>query len=104
MTATDLQNQIRVALSVQGHAAFRANVGKFRMADGRWFDTGLPKGFSDLFGIRAGDGRAFFLEVKVGRDKLSQEQADFLHAMRQRGAIAAEVRSVQDALQALAWE
>jgi hypothetical protein len=64
--ATDLSNAIRLALSQDGHFICRANVGKFKMADGRWFDTGLPKGFSDLFGNRAGDAVAFYIEVKAG--------------------------------------
>ncbi len=50
-TESLIQNQIRVELSKAGHTVFRVNVGKVRMADGRYFDTGLPKGFSDLFGF-----------------------------------------------------
>lgn len=96
--ATDLSNAIRLALSVKGHAIFRCNVGKFKMADGRWFDTGLPTGFADLFGHRCTDGRAFYIEVKAGRDTVKQHQADFLQAMRARGALAGVARSVDDAL------
>ena len=40
-----IQNDIRVALTKNNCRVFRTNVGKVRMADGRWFDTGLPKGF-----------------------------------------------------------
>ena len=102
MTAhTDLTNEIMLALSQDGHAVFHANVGKFKMADGRWFDTRLPKGFSDLFGSRAGDAVAFYIEVKAGRDTLRPEQADFIKAMRLRGAIAGVARSVQDARKVL---
>jgi len=99
--ATDLSNDIRLALSQDGHFICRANVGKFKMADGRWFDTGLPKGFSDLFGNRAGDAVAFYIEVKAGRDRLRPEQETFLAAMRARGAIAGVARSVDDARQLL---
>jgi len=99
--ATDLSNAIRLALSQDGHFICRANVGKFKMADGRWFDTGLPKGFSDLFGNRAGDAVAFYIEVKAGRDRLRPEQQTFLDAMRARGAIAGVARSVDDARQLL---
>lgn len=99
--ATDLSNAIRLALSADGHCVYRANVGKFKMADGRWFDTGLPKGFSDLFGNRAGDAVAFYIEVKAGRDRLRPEQQTFLDAMRARGAIAGVARSVDDARQLL---
>jgi hypothetical protein len=99
--ATDLSNSIRLALSADGHFICRANVGKFKMHDGRWFDTGLPKGFSDLFGNRSGDARAFYIEVKAGRDRLRPEQEVFLDAMRSRGAIAGVARSVEDALKLL---
>ena len=43
MTEHDLQNLIRLELSSQKYAVFRANVGKIKLSDGRWFDTGLPK-------------------------------------------------------------
>jgi VRR-NUC domain len=95
--ATDLSNAIRLALSNEGHFICRANVGKFKMQDGRWFDTGLPVGFSDLFGNRAGDAKAFYIEVKAGRDTVKPHQEAFLAAMRARGAIAGVARSVQDA-------
>jgi hypothetical protein len=88
---------IMLALSEDGHFAFRCNVGRFRMEDGRWFDTGLPPGFSDIAGHRAGDARAFYLEVKTPTGRVSPQQLAFIAAMQKRGAIAAVVRSVEDA-------
>lgn len=88
---------IMIALSADGHFVARANVGRFKMEDGRWFDTGLPKGFSDLFGVRAGDGRSFFVEVKTATGRASPEQLAFIAAMQKRGAVAGVARSVQDA-------
>lgn len=64
MTETDIRNSIVLALSREGHAVFRANVGQFFTQDGRPIRTGLPVGFSDLFGFRKDDARAFFIEVK----------------------------------------
>lgn len=90
--------QIMLALSQQGHAVFRANVGTFFTADGRPVKTGLPVGFSDLFGFRAGDARAYFFEVKTATGRVSPAQVAFIAAMQQRGAIAGVVRSVEDAL------
>ena len=90
-----------VALSEDGHFAYRCNVGRFKMADGRWFDTGLPPGFSDIAGHRAGDARAFYLEVKTPTGRASPQQVAFIAAMRARGAIAAVVRSVEDAREIL---
>ena len=39
-----IQNEIRMALGNHYCFVFRANVGKVRTQDGRWFDTGLPPG------------------------------------------------------------
>ena len=92
---------IMVALSTDGHFVARANVGLFFSADGRPVKTGLPKGFSDLFGHRLCDCRAFYLEVKIAKGRASPEQLAFIAAMKKRGAISAVVRSVEDARRAL---
>lgn len=89
--------QIMLALADSGCAIFRANVGRFRMEDGRWFDTGLPPGFSDLFGICA-DGRPLFVEVKTKTGRVSEAQWNFLAAMLARGARAGVARSIDDAV------
>mgnify|MGYP002516780384 CR=1 FL=1 len=97
MTEHDIQNSIRLKLSELGYAVFRINSGKIRMADGRWFDTGVPKGFSDLIAVKG--GRIFFLEVKTETGKASPEQIKFLATMRDRyGCIAGIVRSVEEAV------
>lgn len=90
---------IMLALSEDGHQVFRANVGLFFTADGRPVRSGLPVGFSDLFGHRAGDASAFYLEVKTPTGRVSAQQAAFIAAMQRRGAIAAVVRSVDEARQ-----
>lgn len=92
----DTMRQIMIALSADGHAVFRANVGLFYTRDGRPVSTGLPPGFSDLFGFTP-QGRAFFLEIKTPTGRIRPEQAAFLEAMRKRGALAGVARSVQDA-------
>ena len=75
-----IQNEIRLALSPYC-VIFRINVGKGHTPDGRYFDTGVPKGFSDLFGFRKSDGKAVFIEVKTPTGKPSQEQLKFLDTM-----------------------
>lgn len=90
-----------IALSEDGHAVFRANVGQFFTKDGRPVRTGLPVGFSDLFGFRAGDCRAFFMEIKTPTGRPTAQQLQFIAAMQQRGALAAVVRSVEDARRVL---
>ncbi len=92
-----IQNAVRIALSEYA-TVFRANVGSGVTYDGRHFETGLPKGFSDLFGFRHSDGRIFFIEVKTPSGRLSSCQKNFLEQMRNYGAIAGVARSVDDAV------
>lgn len=93
-----IQNEIRLALA-DTCAMFRINVGKGYTPDGRYFDTGVPRGFSDLFGVRKADGRAVFIEVKTPRGKPTDQQKNFLETMRKNGAIAGVCRSSEEALQ-----
>lgn len=100
MNEHSIQNAIRLRLSELGFCVFRANVGRFQTKDGRWFDTGLPRGFSDLFAVK--DGRVYFLEVKTETGRPSEEQLRFLAVMRDRyGCVAEIVRSVDDAVRAV---
>lgn len=91
-------NKIRVAVSSVG-VCFRANVGKVRLADGRFFDTGLPVGFSDLFGVRKKDGKIFFIEVKTAKGRVREEQKNFIKIMKKNQAIAGIARTPEEAIE-----
>lgn len=115
-----IQNQIRNALV--GHGMFfRANVGSAwagkatRMGGGavvienaRPFSTGLPPGFSDLFGFVPVEitpemvgqtiATVVAMEVKTATGRVSDKQANFLEAVRKIGGRAGVVRSPADAL------
>lgn len=93
----EIQNEIRAALAKEC-MIFRMNVGGLYTADGRFVRTGVPPGFSDLFGFRKRDGKAVFIEVKTPNGRLSEKQRHFLKVMCECGAIAGVARSVQDAL------
>ena len=92
-----IQNEIRAALAPYC-VIFRVNVGAGRTEDGRYFSTGVPRGFSDLFGVRLSDGRAVFIEVKTPTGRVSAQQSKFIKSMRACGAIAGICRSVEDAI------
>ncbi len=91
-----IQNEIRCG-TTDIAVLFRANVGSGITYDGRHFNTGLPKGFPDLFGHRKSDGRAVYIEVKAATGRPSKEQENFINRMREYGAIAGIARSVEDA-------
>ena len=97
MTEHEIQNEIRVALAPYA-VIFRCNVGGGYTEDGRFFSTGLPPGFSDLFGVRRSDGRAVFIEVKKPGGKPTQRQLDFIEAMKMHGAVAGICHSAAEAI------
>ena len=102
-TEHDIQSEIRLHLSSLGYCVFRINSGKVKMADGRWFDVGVPKGFSDLLAIK--DGKAYFIECKNEVGRPSPEQLNFIKQMQTRyGCRAGIARSVEDALKIVEGE
>lgn len=97
MTEQDIQNQIRAAVSPYC-VIFRINVASGRTFDGRYFHTGVPPGFSDLFGVRRSDGRAVFIEVKKPGGRVSSAQKNFIQQMKASGAIAGVCYSAGEAM------
>ena len=93
-----IQNEIQLALSKHKCSIFRANVGKIRLPDGRFFNTGLPNGFPDLVGFRWTDGKIFFIEVKSAKGKPRADQVIFHKMLQSHNVIHGIARSVSDAL------
>lgn len=97
MTEHEIQNEIRTAVAPYA-VMFRINVGSGRTADGRYFSTGVPVGFPDLFGVRKSDGKAVFIEVKKPRGKISDKQKNFLSIMKKLGAVVGIAHSAEEAI------
>jgi len=111
MREHDIQNAIREHVSKNRLGVlFRANVGEawtgseiqhnpdgsITIKDPRRLRTGLPVGFSDLFGVGQ-DGKAVFVEVKSQKGKPTPEQINFLQQMQRQGAYVGTARSTTDA-------
>lgn len=119
-----IQNKIRNSLAGKC-LLFRANVGtawtgdvkklpgrRVLIENARPFNTGLPPGFSDTFGLASElvtpewyarmKGRlvAIFIapEVKTATGRVSVKQAAFIKAVNDNGGKAGIVRSAEDAL------
>lgn len=93
-----IQKKIELALSQHQCHVFRANVGKIRTPDGRFFTTGLPSGYPDLHGFRNVDGKMFYIEVKTKTGKLRDDQIAFHNMLMSYNIIHGVARSVKDAL------
>ena len=101
---TKIQNEIRIALSKHDCTVFRANVGKVMMNNGRWFDTGLPKGHPDLYGFRHSDGKCFYVEVKTKTGRLRDDQKRFAEYVKQFPVLYGVARSAEDAVNIIEGE
>lgn len=120
MSEHAIQNTIRNALAGKG-LIFRANVGQawtgeqfvrqgrnMLIINARPFTTGLPPGFSDLFGLvpvtitadMVGQKVAVFtaLEVKTAKGKATTQQQAFIQAVNDNGGRAGVVRCAEDAV------
>lgn len=118
MNEHNIQNKIRLALNEYG-TFFRANVGRgwvgdviskmggvLKLKNARPFSTGLPPGFSDLFGITpvtitpdmVGQTVGVFtaIEVKTPTGKVSQKQKNFIEQVKKNGGKAIVARGVDD--------
>ena len=126
MLEHDIQNSIRLAISESNlGVSFRTNVGQawtgeqiiknfdksITIKKPRPFDTGLPKGFSDLLVINSVEitpnmvGKkmaiASFIEVKTPKGKPTEQQINFIERMQELGAKAGIARSPDDAIEIL---
>ena len=90
----NIQNAIRLWCGEHNYLVFRCNVGKVKTADGRFFDTGLPPGFSDL--IILANNTIYFVEVKTRIGKQRQDQIDFMNIVRSHGYTYIVARKVKD--------
>jgi len=75
---------------------FRTNSGNIKLPSGKIFH-GLPEGFSDLLFVRP-DGKVYFVELKIEKGKLFNEQERFIRHMQSLNARAGVARSVGEAL------
>lgn len=96
-TEAELQAKVRTALgAVPDLCLWRNNVGS---PDGV-HHYGLPKGSADLVGILA--GRFIAIELKSPTGRVSPEQTAWLACVRRFGGFACVIRSVPEALEAIA--
>lgn len=93
-----IQNKIRLALSANQCTVFRVNVGRVRMADGRYFTTGVPEGHPDLYGYRWSDNQIFYIEVKNERGRPRKDQIRFHNFLQSHHVIHGIARSPEDAV------
>lgn len=93
-----VQNAIRVALSANHCTVFRVNAGQVRLPDGRFFQTGVPKGHFDLYGFRWSDHQVFYIEVKTKTGRPRPDQIKFHDFLARRGVIHGIARSPEDAI------
>lgn len=97
MNELELQKHIKQELRCLGHECWQVDSGKKLTYKTR--GQGLEKGFPDLFGARSTDGKLFFVEVKIGKGKPSEDQIKFLNAADENGVLNGVAWSLEQALE-----
>ncbi len=97
MKETALVQQVITYLNFKGHFAWRNNTGATRAGkfNERFIRFGLP-GSADIFGVDKATGRFIAIECKVGRNKPTALQEDFLEQVRKRNGIAVVAYNLTD--------
>lgn len=81
MSESQLQKLIMLECGKRGWLCFHTNVGRVQTIDGRYFDTGLPKGWPDLL-IITNTGQSLFVELKVHPNKPKKHQISMINLLR----------------------
>ena len=102
MKEHNIQNQIRLWCGQNDIPCFRCNVGKVRLPNGYFFDTGLPEGFSDL--ILLYNKTIYFCECKTLIGRQRECQLNFQKYVESHGYTYFIARSIEDVKEALKWK
>lgn len=93
-----LMNEIKLYASSKGWIVIRNNVGTFKLADGAFLNTGLPKGWPDLT-ILSPNGQTAFIETKIKPNKPSKEQINIINLLNSYNFPAFVIYSLEDFIQ-----
>lgn len=74
---------------------FHINVGKIKLPNGTYFQTGVPVGWPDLI-ILTNDGRVMFCETKIHPRKPTPQQLNFINNLNMRGIKAFVAYSLEE--------
>ena len=99
MTAQEITDGLRLEICKQypGSIVLRINVAAGVIGEGRWMRT-APAGTSDLLACIAPYGAFCAIEVKAGRDKVSDQQERFLSSIERAGGISVIARDIDGAM------
>lgn len=92
MKTSDLTANILQYLRLRGAMAWRNNTGAMKTLKG-YVKFGQP-GSGDIFALYR--GRFYSIEVKTGKDRVRDNQRDWIEAIQAHGGIAIVVRDVGD--------
>lgn len=84
-------------LTFRGFIVWRNNnVAVYDRKIGGFRSNSTKLGVPDIIGYQRKTGRAIYVEIKTGKDRLTDEQRAFLIEALKNGCIAFECRSVED--------
>jgi hypothetical protein len=90
LTAEQITSSILGYLDTHGFSAWaQKNSGEYDPATQRWRPhPNARRGVPDILGFRRADGKFLGVEVKAGRDRMRDEQIEFLNELKAAGGLA----------------
>ena len=92
---SNILKSIRLWCGENNILCFRCNVGGGKLANGGYFNSGLPNGFSDLI-VLPGNGFIIFVECKNATGRQREDQIMFQTQVESRGYKYLMPRSLED--------
>jgi len=90
-----LTDQVIRYIKSRGGAAYRINTtGNYNNQLGKWIMSGVKKGLPDIIGIL--HGRFIGIEIKIGRDKQSEDQKQRQKEIEATGGLYLIVRNFKE--------
>ena len=97
-SANDITTAAILWLNLNGFKAYRNNNGAVYDPKKQCFrkNKNLLKGIPDICGFHKATGKALYIEVKAGKDKLRPEQIQFLQEAEKGGCITGVIRKSEE--------
>ena len=90
------QHALRI-LALKGYYCWRQNNAAIYDSEKKVYrKNSTKKGVSDIIGFHRHTGRFVAVEIKAGKDRLSEEQEAFLELVKTSGGVSLVVRNSED--------
>jgi hypothetical protein len=95
--SNELTSAVINYVKLKGGVARRVNTsGQFDESTGKWRPSGMRRGFEDVSCVLSPNGKYLAVEIKIGKDKLSEYQIERQQELERVGAVYYVAKNFDD--------